>query len=55
MSDLDSADLGVERSLHAASVVLAGGTLLLGVFVLAGWHTGNRTLVQVLPQFIPMQ
>jgi signal transduction histidine kinase/DNA-binding response OmpR family regulator len=35
--------------------MLAAGTLLLGLIVLFGWHTGNRTLVQVLPQFVPMQ
>ncbi len=43
------------RGLHGASLVLAGGTLLLGVVVIFGWHAGNRTLVQVLPQFVPMQ
>jgi len=37
------------------SLALAGGTLLLGIIVVFGWHAGNRTLVQVLPQFVPMQ
>ncbi|RLE17647.1 MAG: hypothetical protein DRJ50_13835, partial [Actinobacteria bacterium] len=40
-------------------VVLGGAagvaTTLLGFIVLAGWFTGNRTLIQVLPQFVPMQ
>ena len=36
-------------------VALAGGTLLLGIVVVFGWHAGNRTLVQILPQFVPMQ
>ncbi len=29
--------------------------LLLGILVLFGWHVGNRTLVQILPNFVPMQ
>ena len=44
-----------QHGLIRTSVVLAAGTLLLGLVVLFGWHTGNRTLVQVLPQFVPMQ
>jgi signal transduction histidine kinase/DNA-binding response OmpR family regulator len=36
-------------------IVLAGATLVLGLAVIFGWHTGNRTLVQILPQFVPMQ
>ncbi len=32
--------------------VLAG---FLGLLVLFGWHTGNRTLTQILPTFVPMQ
>jgi len=44
-----------QKGLASASAVLAAGTLLLGLVVLFGWHTGNRTLVQVLPQFVPMQ
>ena len=36
---------------------LAAGALttLLGVVVIVGWHTGARTLIQVLPTFVPMQ
>jgi signal transduction histidine kinase/DNA-binding response OmpR family regulator len=34
---------------------LGGGTLLLGLVVIVGWYTGSRTLIQVLPQFVPMQ
>ncbi len=38
------------------TAVLAGvATLALGLIVLVGWHVGNRTLIQVLPQFVPMQ
>lgn len=33
----------------------AAATFALAVTVLAGWHLGNATLVQVLPQFAPMQ
>ncbi len=41
--------------------LLAGGglagvaTAVLGLVVIVGWYTGNRTLIQVLPQFVPMQ
>jgi hypothetical protein len=45
----------LRKGLPGASLALAAGTLLLGLVVLFGWHTGNRTLVQVLPQFVPMQ
>ncbi|MGI9590149.1 MAG: ATP-binding protein, partial [Myxococcota bacterium] len=45
----------IRPQLGGASVALAGATLLLGLVVLFGWHTGNRTLVQVLPRFVPMQ
>ena len=27
----------------------------MGLLVIVGWHLGNRTLIQVLPQFVPMQ
>ena len=30
-------------------------SLLLGLIVLVGWNTGNKTLIQVLPVFAPMQ
>jgi signal transduction histidine kinase/CheY-like chemotaxis protein len=36
-------------------VTLGAATLSLGVVVIFGWYTGNRTLVQVLPTFVPMQ
>ncbi len=38
-----------------ASLAFASAALLLGLVVLVGWYTGNRTLIQVLPQFVPMQ
>jgi len=38
-----------------ASLGFGGATLLLGLVVIIGWYTGSRTLIQVLPQFVPMQ
>ena len=37
------------------SLVAASATVFLGLLVIFGWHTGNRTLVQVMPNFVPMQ
>ncbi len=37
------------------ALTLSGLVALLGIMVLLGWFTGNKTLVQVLPQFVPMQ
>jgi len=51
----DSTRGGLDRGFRATSLALAGGTLLLGIVVVFGWHAGNRTLVQILPQFVPMQ
>ena len=45
----------LKRTLRMVSVGLGVATLLLGLAVLLGWYTGNRTLVQVLPGFVPMQ
>jgi signal transduction histidine kinase/CheY-like chemotaxis protein len=42
-------------SFRVASLALGSGTLLLGLVVIVGWYTGSRTLIQVLPQFVPMQ
>ena len=39
----------------AFSLLLGVLTFLLGVIVIVGWYTGNQTLVQVLPHFVPMQ
>lgn len=36
-------------------MVAGGAATLLGVLVLAGWHTHNTKLIQVLPAFVPMQ
>ncbi len=30
-------------------------SITLGLIVLVGWHTGNNTLIQVFPLFVPMQ
>lgn len=43
------------RSLNSSALLLSALTLLLGLVVIFGWHTDNRTLVQTLPQFVPMQ
>jgi signal transduction histidine kinase/CheY-like chemotaxis protein len=51
----DHARVGPARGLRIASLVFGGATLLLGLVVIVGWYTGNRTLIQVLPQFVPMQ
>jgi signal transduction histidine kinase/CheY-like chemotaxis protein len=51
----DRAAGGPAAGLRIASLVLGGATLLLGLVVIVGWYTGNRTLIQVLPQFVPMQ
>ncbi len=55
MPEADRDRSGLERGMYTMSLALAGATLLLGLAVLFGWHTGNRTLVQLLPQFVPMQ
>ena len=48
--------MGVFDKLLQVIAHLAGGlTLLLGLVVIFGWYTGNETLVQVLPEFVPMQ
>ena len=38
-----------------AALGLCALPLLLGLTVLAGWYTGNTTLIQVQPSFVPMQ
>jgi signal transduction histidine kinase/CheY-like chemotaxis protein len=45
----------LKASLWATSVGTALAVMLLGLLVLFGWHIGSATLVQVLPQFAPMQ
>ena len=51
----DRATSGPAAGLRIASLVFGSATLLLGLVVIVGWYTGNRTLIQVLPQFVPMQ
>ena len=41
--------------LWAISSITGIATFCLGLVVVIGWHAGNRTLVQVMPQFAPMQ
>ena len=55
MREVERDRAGLETGLRTASVVLAAAALTLGLAVIFGWHTGNRTLVQILPQFVPMQ
>jgi len=45
----------LQRSLWVASLAAGIATLGLGLLVIFGWHSGNRTLVQVMPGFVPMQ
>jgi len=44
-----------QRVLRWVSLACGTATVLLGLLVIAGWHAGSRTLVQVLPTFVPMQ
>ena len=43
------------RTLRVVGLACGVVTVLLGLLVIAGWHAGSRTLVQVLPAFVPMQ
>jgi signal transduction histidine kinase/DNA-binding response OmpR family regulator len=45
----------LKRILWLSSLSTGLATLVLGLLVIFGWHAGNRTLVQVLPSFVPMQ
>jgi len=45
----------LQRSLWGVSLAAGIATLGLGLLVVFGWHAGNRTLVQVMPGFVPMQ
>jgi signal transduction histidine kinase/CheY-like chemotaxis protein len=51
----DRAAGGLAAGLRMASLGFGGATLLLGLVVIVGWYTGSRALIQVLPQFVPMQ
>ncbi len=57
---MDTAHTPSRRSAWARTLLLASGvagslTLLLGLVVIVGWYAGNRTLIQVMPTFVPMQ
>ncbi len=41
--------------LSLGALVAGALTILLGAVVIVGWHTGATTLIQVLPNFVPMQ
>ena len=45
----------LERSLWVTGLIAGATTLGLGLIVIVGWYTDNRTLIQVLPKFVPMQ
>jgi hypothetical protein len=45
----------LRRTIWWYSAALGVTALLLGLIVIVGWCMGNRTLVQVLPGFAPMQ
>jgi len=45
----------LRQAFWASGLVLGIATTLLGIVVIFGWYTGNITLIQVLPQFVPMQ
>jgi len=51
----DRAASGPAAGLRTAGLTCGTGTLLLGLVVIVGWYIGSRTLIQVLPQFVPMQ
>ena len=55
MHDTASRSSRLKRILWVSSFTAGLATLLLGLLVIFGWHTGNRTLIQVLPSFVPMQ
>ncbi len=44
-----------EKSPLALMLLASGFSLLLGLSVLIGWYTHNVTLIQVRPNFVPMQ
>jgi len=46
---------GLIRILRLTVLVTGSAALVLGLLVIVGWYTHNRTLVQVLPTFVPMQ
>ncbi|MCZ6655629.1 MAG: response regulator [Planctomycetota bacterium] len=43
------------HALWVMGLTTSVATLALGLIVLLGWHIDNRTLIQVLPTFVPMQ
>ena len=54
--DMQGGDTKTLRgALWVSSLLMGAATLCLGLLVIIGWHTGNRTLIQVQPQFVPMQ
>ncbi len=48
-------DSRLSKFLLITAISAAAFSIALGMVVLVGWHTDNRTLIQVLPLFVPMQ
>ena len=42
-------------SIKAGQFIISSIIILIGLMVLIGWHTGNETLIKILPVFLPMQ
>ena len=51
----DRSTTNFRRMIWSCSLMMGTATLCLGMVVIFGWHSDNRTLIQVLPQFVPMQ
>jgi len=45
----------LERTFWVIGLLCGLATLMLGLVVIVGWHTGSVTLIQVMPGFVPMQ
>jgi signal transduction histidine kinase/CheY-like chemotaxis protein len=55
MQETASFSSRLPQRLWAVSLVAGACAVFLGLLVLMGWHTGNRTVTQILPTFVPMQ
>ena len=55
MQNTETQPMTFRRILWLSSLTMGGATLGLGLLVLVGWYTGNRTLIQLRPQFVAMQ
>ena len=48
-------DNRVRRWQNRLVMVTGGASVVLGLLVLVGWYAHNTTLIQVLPDLVPMQ